>query len=92
MVCREIETSAYSTSSKFTHMLWSQIPFSSADTGTVSTGHLDINIHPASLHCQGMNYLNISIYICLYLLCLRQTNCVGYKAGLFMAPEGHSSY
>lgn len=26
MVCREIETPAYTTSSKFTHMLWSQIP------------------------------------------------------------------
>lgn len=26
MVCREIETAAYTTSSKFTLMLWSQIP------------------------------------------------------------------
>lgn len=63
-------------------------PFSSAVTGTVSTGHPDINIYPAPLHCRGTNYLNISIYICLYLICLRQTNCLGYKE----APEGHSSY
>lgn len=62
-------------------------PFSSADTGTVSTGHLDINIYPASLHCRGTNYLNISIYICLYLICLRQTNCLGYKAGLSWHPK-----
>lgn len=62
-------------------------PFSSADTGTVSTGHLDINIYPASLHCRGTNYLYISIYICLYLICLGQTNCLGYKAGLSWHPK-----
>lgn len=62
-------------------------PFSSADTGTASTGHLDINTYPASLHCRGTNYLNISIYICLYLICLRQTNCLGYKAGLSWHPK-----
>lgn len=62
-------------------------PFSSADTGTASTGHLDINIYSGSLHCRGTNYLNISIYICLYLICLRQTNCLGYKAGLSWHPK-----
>lgn len=67
-------------------------PFSSADTGTVSTGHPDINIYPASSHCRGTNYLYISIYICLYLICLGQTNCLGYKAGLSWHPEGHRSY
>lgn len=62
-------------------------PFSSAVTGTVSTGHPDINIYPAPLHCRGTNYLNISIYICLYLICLRQTNCLGYKAVLSWYPK-----
>lgn len=62
-------------------------PFSSADTGTASTGHLDINIYPASLHCRGTNYLNISICTCLYLICLRQTNCPAYKAGLSWHPK-----
>lgn len=62
-------------------------PFSSAVTGTMSTGHPDINIYPAPLHCRGTNYLNISIYICLYLICLRQTNCLGYKAVLSWHPK-----
>ena len=48
---------------------------------------LDINIYPAPLHCRRMNYPNISIYICLYLICLRQTNCLGYKAWLSWHPK-----
>lgn len=82
MLYREIETPACTTSSKFTRILWSQIPI-------LISGHRhsihrtpDINIYPASLHCRGMNYLSILIYICLYLICPRQTSCLGYKAGL----------
>lgn len=50
MVCREIETPADTTSSKFTHMLRSQIPI-------LISGHCDHRtprykyIYPASLHC-----------------------------------------
>lgn len=77
MVCREIETPACATSTKFTHMLRSQIPI-------LISGHrrrvhwtLRYKYIPAPPHCRGTNYLNISIYICLYLTCLRQTNCLG---------------
>lgn len=38
-------------------------PFSSAVTGTVSTGHPDINIYLAPLHCWGTNYINVHMLI-----------------------------
>lgn len=86
MVCREIETPAYTATSQFSHRL--RYPFSSADRRhCIHWTPAYKYIYQASLHCRGSYYLNISIYICLYLIRLRQTNRLGYKAALWWHPK-----